>query len=616
MITKPEEHEINRAGKRLLREVLEPLGWIVNDVQEDYGIDCNIQVFDGGSPTGVWFHVQLKSSASSSYSADGTFISQELRADHARHYAFEMRQPALLIHADVPANKIYWYAPQLDLRLATILRQTGAQFVTLRMPTVQQLPETAPELLTSISHAHLVLSTRELTTAPAECFAESLKHFPDQQSLYQAFQEKNDTLKLRRIYSLFVERKFDDARARAQSLLTDPDSAIEIKFWAQLQLEGIDYIQTVHAGSPQAHVPKLLLVNAKALQKLTKSGPKYLKFYSLIARRAAELEGLAHENFSLYMALQQHLQGGGHPMMVLGLYAQRVEITKKIISKYNQCLRLVRYAADYPGRWMLGRALTRVVNAIGRYLVTLRSENQLEAEKALAQSALEICKLAAWVCSETGDAEGTVMVILSALVTTQSESSASYGWAKAVAESIVDPQGRADALHRLERAKQRWRGEPVDGDYNGDPAWQVLQNVATALGIDVTDEKNPLVRGLKIAARDDTPERILAQCEHLLVSLGATGPVAQQIRRLFNVTTAGSKVVHCTLHDSHLEGKDQDTAYAQFKRAHCDGCPDQQPRPEGWRYTDEEAKRIHVQHQALVARLAGTAFGLRYTTED
>ena len=50
VITKPEQHETDRAGQRLLREVLEPLAWVVNDVQEDYGIDYNVQVFDGGLP--------------------------------------------------------------------------------------------------------------------------------------------------------------------------------------------------------------------------------------------------------------------------------------------------------------------------------------------------------------------------------------------------------------------------------------------------------------------------------------------------------------------------------------------------------------------------------------
>lgn len=140
--------------------------------------------------------------------------------------------------------------------------------------------------------------------------------------------------------------------------------------------------------------------------------------------------------------------------------------------------------------------------------------------------------------------------------------------------------------------------------------------MATGLGVDISDENSPLVRGLRIAARDDSPERILTNCEHLLVSLGATGPVARQIRRGFNITTAGSKVIHCTLHNYHVEGKKQDAAYAEFKRKYCDSYPDRKPRPEGWHYGGEVRKQIEDQNREFVARLAGTPHGIRYTNQD
>ena len=85
---------------------------------------------------------------------------------------------------------------------------------------------------------------------------------------------------------------------------------------------------------------------------------------------------------------------------------------------------------------------------------------------------------------------------------------------------------------------------------------------------------------------------------------------------LFNITTASSKVVHCTLHNFHVEGKDLDTAYREFKRVHCDSCPDRKPRPEEWRYTEAERKRIEALNREFVKRLAGTAHGIRYTNED
>jgi hypothetical protein len=174
VITKPEAHNVDSAGERLLREVLEPIEWVVNAVQKDYGIDYNVQVFDGGSPTGTWFHVQLKSSASSQYSADRSFVSQEITVDHARHYALEMREPVFVIHADVGSRSVYWYAPQLDRALESVLTQTKATSTTFRVPIRQKLPDTATQLLTAVDNIHLGLATRELTSASAHSFAENL----------------------------------------------------------------------------------------------------------------------------------------------------------------------------------------------------------------------------------------------------------------------------------------------------------------------------------------------------------------------------------------------------------------------------------------------------------
>src|SRR5258708_38923041 len=158
----------------MLHEVLESFGWVVNETKRDYGIDSNIQVFEQKSPTGAWFHVQLKSSASSEYSSDGIFISQGLSLDHARHYALEMRQPIFLIHADVVSKKVYWCAPQLDEQLGASLRNADAKSVTVRIPTRQVLPATAPEFVKALSDIHLVLANREMTSASNSSFSDAL----------------------------------------------------------------------------------------------------------------------------------------------------------------------------------------------------------------------------------------------------------------------------------------------------------------------------------------------------------------------------------------------------------------------------------------------------------
>ena len=45
MIQKSEQQEIDRQGRRLLREALESLGWVLTGFEEDYGIDYDVQVF-------------------------------------------------------------------------------------------------------------------------------------------------------------------------------------------------------------------------------------------------------------------------------------------------------------------------------------------------------------------------------------------------------------------------------------------------------------------------------------------------------------------------------------------------------------------------------------------
>jgi hypothetical protein len=141
MIQKSAQQDIDRQGRLLLREVLEPLGWVLTGFDEDYGIDYDVQLFVDGSPNGLWFKIQLKSSASSDRSADRTFISVQLDLDHARHYAIELRDPIFLVHADVESKEVFWVAPQLDNELIRKLNNgENSSTITVRVPTSNLLP--------------------------------------------------------------------------------------------------------------------------------------------------------------------------------------------------------------------------------------------------------------------------------------------------------------------------------------------------------------------------------------------------------------------------------------------------------------------------------------------
>jgi hypothetical protein len=107
MIQKSEQQDIDFEGRRLLSQPLAPLGWVLNRIEDDYGIDYDVQIFVDGNAEGPWFKIQLKSSAASDVSADGSFISQQLALDHAKYYALQLREPLFLIHADTERKESF-----------------------------------------------------------------------------------------------------------------------------------------------------------------------------------------------------------------------------------------------------------------------------------------------------------------------------------------------------------------------------------------------------------------------------------------------------------------------------------------------------------------------------
>lgn len=48
-------------------------------------------------------------------------------------------------------------------------------------------------------------------------------------------------------------------------------------------------------------------------------------------------------------------------------------------------------------------------------------------------------------------------------------------------------------------------GQKVEGDYQWDSVWQIVEKIAAAQGIDLSNANDPLVRGLRLAAKDNSP---------------------------------------------------------------------------------------------------------------
>ena len=83
-----------------------PETWLPKSVDgtDDFGIDYRVQTLESGQATDV-FRVQLKGTTVPELSADGTYISIQLKASTIRYYA-RFTEPILLVLCDLSANAV------------------------------------------------------------------------------------------------------------------------------------------------------------------------------------------------------------------------------------------------------------------------------------------------------------------------------------------------------------------------------------------------------------------------------------------------------------------------------------------------------------------------------
>ncbi len=157
---RPEQHVIDSEADAVFRGVFAE--WSVNSSKQDYGWDYIVEVFRNGASTGFLFNGQLKGSRRTEYSADGSFISQELKIHSADYLVRQLRLPTFLSHADVEAKKLFWSAIQLDQRVLEVLEQGKAKSLTAHIPTDNVLPERFERFLQDLTQAQTVVVSRIL----------------------------------------------------------------------------------------------------------------------------------------------------------------------------------------------------------------------------------------------------------------------------------------------------------------------------------------------------------------------------------------------------------------------------------------------------------------------
>lgn len=587
---RPRQHVIDSMGEAQLRSVFEPLGWTVSRVEKDYGIDFEVEVFRDSNSTGITFKVQLKSSGATKYSGSGEIVFERLKISNAVRLCDELHTPVILIHADTKRRRVFWSAPQLDAGTTQLARQRGTKSITLKIPTSNELPETINELIEKIARIERVFASRLVVATPVLDFVASVHGRIEPLILLRQFKDKGDAIRLMRSQELFLAGSLDEAQSEIQKVVADSESSVEIKFWAVLWAERFELVALARADAPQERSPMLRLSTSGRLRELAKNGPHQLKLCAAIARKAAELDRLVHRDLGLSMNWRL-TEKRGDELWKAQLAIELAMSYRRVLLKYNQCIRLVRCGVNSEHRWVLSPALIRIVHAVAPFISRLVLRDMNEVAERFSASAFQLCRQAAAIAEDNRDWDASCFAITAALMTKRDPNSEAWTWVREAITTIKDPRARKNAEQLIESHTRRIRGERLEGDIKT-TARQIYENMAGALGIDLSNPNDPFAGIVRIGLEDLDPSRVLRNCEHIFITLGARIAIIAPL----DLPTAGDKVIHCDLHKYAAEGLVLDETFAFFKERYCDSCTDCSPRPPTWEYSEAWQEGENTRH--------------------
>ena len=311
-----------------------------------------------------------------------------------------------------------------------------------------------------------------------------------------------------------------------------------------------------------------------------------LRTYSLFLARASRLRVFISRDVGLFFSRLAQQAEPDEFAQYITAGAQR-QATMLLIRELHHAQRLLLKLVK--GGWigLIVYAWAELTEALQEFMTRLKHDGLPEGAaeiRAWLDSVGSICRE---LVAQLGDAK---MIELSAVTHLRIEldngEEAFERRRKDALELIAkigDTTVRNAAEVQVEKLAKLVREKPAEDELEHDQQTleQVVRKMAHGLGIDLDDPNDEIATIVRIGIRDNNPDRVVRECKHILVQLGARGIPAQ----MFGLPTAGSKYVSCKKHRYRSGGLDLDRLYEHFKSQHCDGCPDREPHPAEWKWT-------------------------------
>lgn len=608
---KPTAKEISRLAGRTFQSVI-PANWIYRpqEDQEDFGVDGEVELQSNGSATGLIFKVQIKGVVHVQFAQNGSIVTFSLRTARLRYYMGALELPMALIVVDVTSKLVYWQTLQISEQCRQALDHAlthNLKTATVHIPSEQQLGTGPDGLLNAVrgNMEWLRLHAVERLTAAVVSTIKATP--PDQvESLLKDVGELQALLRHQQLDQLWGAENLQVLLTMASQILQGTTEAPKTRLSAAFYLEKV-LIRTLTPDNPDfidqidaLFTTLLPIVRPRSVEWSLKYSAICLKrsillrrsvdqdFHAFISDNITQLDPLS--NLVARMTRAQLGQRGADAIYKAVLLVHRLIVKERYAQLADYIIRIVPSIAVYRQRLEIEKLDEQAAN------ITTLIDFLLDIRKRWAL--------------ESNDAEKVLQTAIVLLgVSSRETLDSMHTQARTLVESIPDMDTRSQALRILESVRERRQSLAIGHEPTPEEEELFFRHHARTLGLDIDNPRDELSRLTAIGIRDNNPERVLRDCQHLMVfPTNAIGIPA----RMMGLLSAGPKYLRCLLHSFTVGGISLDDMYSGlggpgplsgFREEHCSQCGDRSPRGPGWKWTRQWNKAELKKHSEVWRQL-------------
>lgn len=572
--------------------------------QEDYGIDFELEITDSeGNATGNIFKIQQKGVESVGTIDGGKYVSYGgLSVSRAKYYVFQIDTPTILSVVDVEAESIYWLEMQGNSSVQAAISHaetTGQKTLTVHIPAVNVYPDTIHNMLDKVESMKSYIATRRVSNFPIPTSSTILKEIADPDEAIRNLKDTAAIVQLSLIDRLVQSGKPNEAYERATATFSDQDLRLEARFLYGCKLyELANYISTGYDTDTKRE--EWLHRRAAVAQQLCQisfpvRGPLLRHALVLCYSSRVRLNSLRNQALLASINIQQH-SGMATSATRLMTWSQRQIILDAIVSDFRRIQRQLVFLARSGDIVHAMESWADATLDLLMFIHTLVAEGQSASATHLVRwldgfgDMLARTVVSANVTDHKYERAAKSMLVritMASVVSAGDRDEIASSMARTI-KSVPDKKGRkivediaSEGWQSLEASKAL----PAPSKHpNNEEVAQLIETLARRLGVDLSDEDDPLSMIVRIGIADSDPTRVLKTCKNMRIAIGSYGIPAQML----GLPMAGSTVLSCAIHENYsIEGIGIDGNYQLFDQEYCSKCSDRVPHDQGWSWSEE-----------------------------